>query len=213
MLQPATFSISRLNSTKGRSRSSASSWPSVDLPAPRRPTSAMRPPRARSPPGWPSSSVSAMRARRSSTSLRCSSSSRISSHSGLLVVTSPSSSASGHCNALATCCSTRIDALPMPYSRLAKCRSDTSAASAACLRVRPRRARSVRTRSPSASSSGFLASSVPSAASIVVPSALWFMFLVLARGARGYHWKCTILLDAALPRRYLSLTGKILHRA
>jgi hypothetical protein len=42
MLQPANFSISRLSSTNGKPRSSASIWPSVDLPAPRRPISATR---------------------------------------------------------------------------------------------------------------------------------------------------------------------------
>ena len=41
-----------------------------------------------------------------------------------------------------------MDALPVPYSRLARCRSDTSAATATALRVRPRCARRLRTRSP-----------------------------------------------------------------
>ena len=72
--------------------------------------------------------------------------SRISSHSGEDAVTSPSSSAREHCSAVATCCSTRIDALPMPYSRFARWRSDTPACATA-LRVRPRRARMLRTRS------------------------------------------------------------------
>ena len=53
------------------------------------------------------------------------SSSRSISHSGELVVTSPTSSASVQSSAVATCCSTRIDALPTPYSRLARWRSET----------------------------------------------------------------------------------------
>ena len=87
---------------------------------------------------------------------RCSSS-RIISHSGELVVTSPTSSASAQSSAVATCCSTRIEALPTPYSRLARWRSETPDASATALRVRPRRARSRRTRSPSATRNGALA--------------------------------------------------------
>ena len=102
MLQPASFSISRLSSTKGTSRSSASIWPSVDLPAPRSPISATRGLRSALPPPVPSNSPMAMRARRSVASSRCSSSSRISSHSGDSVVKSPFSSASEHCKAPAT---------------------------------------------------------------------------------------------------------------
>ena len=45
----------------------------------------------------------------------------------------------------------RIEALPTPYSRLARWRSETPAAVRDRLRVRPRRARSSRTRSPRAS--------------------------------------------------------------
>ena len=121
-------------------RSSASIGPSVVLPAPRKPTSAIRLPR---PSAACESNISAnaTRARRRSASSRRSRSSRISSHSGEDAVTSPSNSASEHCSAVATCCSTRIDALPMPYSRFARCRSDTLAACATALRVRPRRAR------------------------------------------------------------------------
>src|SRR5690606_38033861 len=77
----------------------------------------------------------------------------------------PSSSASGHCSAPATCCRTRIDALPMPYSRLARWRSETSAAAAAALRVSPRRARSIRTRSPRATRNGLRPSPMSSRAS------------------------------------------------
>ncbi|MNT27569.1 hypothetical protein D3C72_1632060 [compost metagenome] len=153
----------------GISRSSPSIWPSVDLPAPRSPTSAMRRCRAGSTEAVPSISPSATRTRRRSASLRCSSSSRISSHSGELVVTSPTSSASEQCSAPATCCSTRIDALPMPYSRFARWRSDTSADRATALRVRPRCARRLRTRSPSATSSGFLASPATAAPWLPVP--------------------------------------------
>ena len=96
----------------------------------------------------------ATRAWRRSASSRFASRSRISNHSGDDVVTSPISSASGQCSAMAICCRTRIDALPIPYSRFARWRSETSAACATALRVMPRRARSVRTRSPSATSSG-----------------------------------------------------------
>ena len=46
MLQPAMRSISRLSSTNGSSSASARRRPSVDLPAPRSPISAMRRPRA-----------------------------------------------------------------------------------------------------------------------------------------------------------------------
>ena len=151
--------MERLSSMNGTSSSRASNGPSVDLPAPRRPTSAMRRCLAASLCPPLSSSCSARRARRSSGSLRCSSSSRISSHSGDCVVKSPTSSASEQCRAWATCCSTRMEALPVPYSRLARWRSDTSAATATALRVRPRCARRLRTRSPSATSRGFLGSS------------------------------------------------------
>ena len=50
MLQPAMRSTSRLSSTNGTSSASASCRPRVDLPAPRRPTRAMRRPRAPAPP-------------------------------------------------------------------------------------------------------------------------------------------------------------------
>ena len=161
MLQPANFSISRLSSTKAKPSSSASIRPSVLLPAPRRPTSAIRGlcvvPRA-CPLPVPSISATATRTRCSVVSSRLSSSSRSSSHSGFEVVMSPVSSARLHCKAPATCNSTRMLALPTPYSRLARWRSLTSAASATALRVMPRRARKPRTRSPSATRNGFFSS-------------------------------------------------------
>jgi hypothetical protein len=80
------------------------------------------------------------------------------SHSVLLVVSSPTSSATGQCKAWATCWSTRIEALPTPYSRLARCRSETPAAWAAARRVIPWRARRLRTRCPSRIKYGLRAS-------------------------------------------------------
>src|SRR6218665_3160177 len=161
--RPARDSIAWLSSMKGISSARASSGPSVDLPAPRRPTKAMRLCLAGSSAPL-SSACSARRARRNCGSLRCSSSSRISSHSGERVVKSPCNSASEQCSAPATCCNTRIDALPVPYSRFARWRSEMPAAKETALRVRPRCARSLRTRSPRATSRGFLASSVGAAA-------------------------------------------------
>ncbi len=155
MLQPANFSISRLSSTNGNPRSSASICPSADLPAPRRPISATRVLHSGVAAPVPSTSPMATRTWRNLASSRFSSSSRISSHSGLEVVTSPSNSINEHCKALATCNSTRMEALPSPYSRLAKCRSETSAAAATARRVMPRRARKPRTRSPSCTRKGF----------------------------------------------------------
>ena len=78
------------------------------------------------------------------------------SHSGDWVVTSPRISASEHCSARDTCKRTRIEALPTPYSRLARCRSETPVARAKALRVRPRRTRSALARSPSARRNGSL---------------------------------------------------------
>ena len=160
-MQPAIVSISRVSSTNGKSRSSASMRPSVDLPAPRRPMSAMRDERGRASPrpaSVPSSSPTATRTRRSVASSRFSSMSRRRSHSGECVVTSPRSSAKEQWSARVTCNRTRIEALPTPYSRLARCRSETSVACASALRVMPRRARKARTRSPSAIRNGSLRS-------------------------------------------------------
>ena len=154
MLQPANFSISRLNSTKAKPKSSAKSCPSVDLPAPRRPINATRGLRAAFPPPVPNNSPTATRTRCSVASSRCSSNSRNINHSGDEVVTSPINSAKEHWSAPATCKSTKIEALPVPYSRLAKCRSDTSAMLATAFRVRPRRERNARTRSPKAVKNG-----------------------------------------------------------
>ena len=150
--------MSRLSSTNGNSRSSASMWPRVDLPAPRRPISAIREERVGAsslrggPP--PTRSMAARRTRRSVASSQAPSVSRSMSHSGVWVVTSPTSSASEHCSAWATCKSTRIEALPTPYSRLARCRSETPVARASALRVRPRRTRRPLARRPSAARNG-----------------------------------------------------------
>ena len=154
MLQPAMRSTSALNSTKGRPRSWASCRPNVDLPAPRRPIRAMCCERS-----WlwvfsPRLCAMAMRAWCNSGSLRFCNSSRINNHSGVAVVTSPNNSASGHCKAVATSNKIKMDALPVPDSRLAKWRCDTWAASATARRVRPRRERSKRTRSPKATKKG-----------------------------------------------------------
>ena len=173
MLQPASFSISRLSSTNGNSRSSASIRPSVDLPAPRKPMSAIRRDRAgaSSLRGGvaPRSSEAATRTRRSVASSRSESISRSISHSGERVVTSPRTSASEHCSARVTLRRMRIEAFPTPYSRLARCRSDTPVARASALRVRPRRALSALTRSPSAARNGSFRSS---AVSIVAGAAI-----------------------------------------
>ncbi|CQR29211.1 hypothetical protein THICB1_140045 [Thiomonas arsenitoxydans] len=158
MLQPANCSISRLSSTKGNPRSSASICPRVDLPAPRSPMRATRELRPALSPPVPSISPTAARTRCRVASSRCSSSSRSSSHSGEEVVTSPINSARLHCSAWATCSRTRMDAFPTPLSRLARWRSETSEAMATALRVRPRRARRARTRSPSAIRKGWRAS-------------------------------------------------------
>src|SRR6202020_2683338 len=64
-----------------------------------------------------------------------------------------------HGSARATCKRTRIEALPTPYSRLAKCRSETPVARASALRVNPRRVRKAFARSPSAAKNGSLVSS------------------------------------------------------
>jgi hypothetical protein len=80
----------------------------------------------------------------------------MSNHSGELVLMSPNSSAKEHCKACETCSKTKTDTLPVPYSKLAKCRSDTSAANATALRVMPFRERKLRTRSPSAIKNGLL---------------------------------------------------------
>ena len=153
MPQPASLSISRLSSRNGKSRSSASIRPSVDLPAPRRPIRAIREarPGTTSPAALPSRSPSAMRARCSVASSRLANRSRRSSHSG---VASSRSSAKRHWRPRVTCNRTRMDALPTPLSRLARWRSETSVASASALRVIPRRARKTRTRSPSALRNG-----------------------------------------------------------
>ncbi len=144
---------------KGKPKSSASICPKVDLPAPRKPTKAMLVLRVAD---APSSTMpaSAMRARRNVASSRCSNSSRISSHSGDWVVTSPNNSASELCSACATCHSSKMETLPSPYSKFARCRSDTPAVWAKALRVMPRRARKERTRSPKADRKGFLSASV-----------------------------------------------------
>ena len=156
MLQPAMRSTSRLSSTNGMSRASASCWPRVDLPAPRRPTRAMRRPRAAGAavaehagerqPGAAQLGVAACRA-----AARAASATPASWWS----CRRPARRASSRARS-ATCCSTRIEALPMPYSRLARCRSETPEAAATDLRVRPRRARSRRTRSPRARRKGSL---------------------------------------------------------
>ena len=96
-LQPASVSISRLSSTNGKLRSSASIRPSVDFPAPRRPIKAIRDERTGAS-SWrgappPMSSKVARRTRRSVVSSRSASISRSMSHSGDRVVTSPTSSA------------------------------------------------------------------------------------------------------------------------
>ena len=182
--------------------------PSVDLPAPRRPTSAMRPRRDGSSPSVPSTSASARRARRNSASLRPASSSRRLSHSGVPVVTSPISSASGQCSAPATWCSTRIDALPMPYSRLARCRSDTPAACATALRVRPRRARASRTRSPSAARKGFFSSSAASGAG----RGSGVDAMRSPASVREPCHGCTIVLDTTVVRSYRASKSTIMHK-
>ena len=131
--------------------------PSVDLPAPRKPINATRGLKVVLPPPVPSSSPMATRTFCKVASSRCSSISRIISHSGEEVVTSPISSLTVHCRALATCNSTSTEALPRPYSILARWRSDTSAARARALRVMPRRARKALTRPPKATKNGCLA--------------------------------------------------------
>src|SRR6185437_639780 len=58
----------------------------------------------------------------------------------------------------------RIEALPTPYSRLARCRSETPVARASALRLRPRRSRNALARSPSAARKGSLRSAAASIA-------------------------------------------------
>ena len=175
---------------KGKSRSSASMRPSVDLPAPRNPIRATRKERglASLRGSVPKSSPTATLTRRRVASSRLSSISRKRSHSGDRVVTSPRSSVKEHCSARVTCNRTRIEALPTPYSRLARCRSDTSVACASALRVMPRRARKDRTRSPSAIRNGSL--SRPAA--------------TVERSGRGSLWTPSsagsIVLDIGGPR-------------
>ena len=105
------------------------------------------------------------------------------SHSGDWVVTSPTSSASEHCSARATCRRTRIEALPTPYSRLAKCRSETPVARASALRVRPRRTRKALARSPSAARNGSLRSSASRSAAC--GSTLWSILPGAQVGGEG----------------------------
>ena len=178
------------------------------MPAPRSPISAMRWLRSAFWPPVPNISPSATRARRSAASSLCSSSSRISSHSGEEVVTSPIRSASVQCSAPATCSSTRIETLPTPYSRFARWRSDTSAAIATARRVRPRRARRLRARSPSATRNGFFSPcpAPPSCGRSIVDDAS--LSRCEDRGGAGV---CSIVLDMPETRDYRSVESTILH--
>ncbi len=178
--QPANFSISRQSSTKGTPRSSASMRPSVDLPAPRRPTSAMRRAsrRAASSPR-PCPAVRRWRRAPGATSPRCSPpASRGAQPLGRSRRGSPINSANGHCNARATWSSTRIEALPEPYSRLARWRSDTRQPRDRPFRVMPRRSAWSRTRSPRPARKGFFSAPWPRRA----PCSTW------CQPARG-PWK------------------------
>src|SRR5271168_2245086 len=134
--------------------------PKVDFPAPRRPIKAMRSlrwPKAGPP---PKSLDRAKRACCISSCVRPCRILRIISQSGELVVSSPSSSASEQSSARATFCNTRMETLPMPDSRFARCRSETSAFCASTRRGMPRRARSNFTRTPRSARRGFFSGTV-----------------------------------------------------
>jgi len=102
----------------------------------------------------------------------------MSSHSGDEVVSSPTNSAIWQPSAIATWRSTWTDALPTPSSRFARWRSDTAEASESARRVMPLRARSARTRSPSATRKGSRSVS-PLRASGAARSEGSFMFMSL----------------------------------
>ncbi len=169
------------------------------MPAPRNPINAMRVRRPDAPDACPNNRDSATRARCSSPSLRSRSRSRISAASGDASGRASTRSASGQSSAMATCRSTRIDALPTPDSRFARWRSDTPASAASARRVMPRRARSVRTVSPSAVRNG----SLPSFASEGGCG-------VIIRCPRLQN--CIIVLDRRIVRRLFSAARPLRHR-
>ena len=133
---------------KGTFDCAANCLPKLDLPAPRKPMSAMRWRREFSLAGESNSSPNKVRALANSTSVRSRRISRIINQSGEEAVSSPVISASEQFSTELNCRKNCIDAFPTPDSTLATWRSETSAICAKALRVRPRRARKSLRRSP-----------------------------------------------------------------
>ena len=147
MLAPYSSSTRRSSSMKGQPRRWASMRPSVDLPAPRRPTSAMRRARSALPARMTCASISLASAG-NSPSGSCMTRSRMASSAAVRAPDSGKSAEIGRSRACAIACRTLADGLPAPLSICARYRSEVSDACANWRRVMPRLARWRRTSSP-----------------------------------------------------------------